>query len=399
MQYTGFTRIVLSERVQPEGGNVLFRNPHRDPAAAMPAVSRVPLDFHRRLPDYRPTRLVRLDDLAAELGVRHVWIKDESYRLGLPAFKLLGVAWATYRALCDRLGSEPHGWTSLAELRRAFAPLRGLTLVTATDGNHGRAVAHVATWFGLAARIIVPQQIPSDRLAAIRAEGADVDVIDGSYDDAVEAASQTARSANRLLLTDTASDADEIVPRWIVEGYSTLFWEIDDELSSLGTPQPALVVVQIGVGSLAAAAAAHYRRDGTVDKTRLVGIEPASAACVLESVRAGEIRLAAGPHTSIMDCLNAGLPSRAAFPHVMSGFDAFASIEDDEVAHAVACLAKHGVVSGATGAAGLAGLRAVREDLELTDETDVLLINTEGFADPGGYTAVLQSSNRAAAPG
>jgi diaminopropionate ammonia-lyase len=361
----------------------------------MPPVSRAPLRFHQQLPGYRPTRLVSLEPAAYELGLRRLWLKDESYRLGLPAFKVLGVAWAAYRALCDRIGREPAG--PLSELRRAFAPAHALTLVAATDGNHGRAVAHVAGWFGLAAHIFVPRQIPPDRLAAIRSEGADVEVVDGTYDDAVEAAADAGGSPAALLLADTAACADEVVPRWIAEGYSTLFWEIEDRLAELEEPTLDAVIVQIGVGSLAAAAAAHFRRDGADSRPLLVGVEPSSAACVFASVQAGRRSSVPGPHTSIMDCLNAGLPSAVAFPAVLAGFDAFAAVEDGGVGDAVARLAAHGVVAGTTGAAGLVGLLAIHDQLELAEDAAVLLLNTEGFADPGGYaTALLSSTARAA---
>jgi diaminopropionate ammonia-lyase len=153
----------------------------------------------------------------------------------------------------------------------------------------------------------------------------------------------------------------------------------------------------MGVGSLAAAAAVHYRAGEGERNPLLVGVEPASAACVLASARAGEITLVPGPHTSLMDCLHAGVPSRTAFPIVLAGFDAFTAVGDEDVPAAVAEFARHGVVAGLTGAAGLVGVLAIRDELGLPAEAEVLLINSEGFADPRGYADALQSASRSPA--
>ncbi|MGB2711279.1 MAG: pyridoxal-phosphate dependent enzyme, partial [Conexibacter sp.] len=221
-----------------------LRNPQQVDGFRVPAVLPEPFAFHSRLPSYHGTRLARLDDVAGELGVARVWTKDESYRLGLPAFKVLGVSWAMYRAFSERLGGEPREWRTLEQLRETFAQLGPLTVTAATDGNHGRAVARVAAWLGARAQIFVPAQIPAARAAAIRAEGAEIVVVDGTYDDAVDAVVSAARDDRTLLISDTATTAEDVVPRWIVEGYSTLFKEIDEQLTSQGEPQPTLVLVQ-----------------------------------------------------------------------------------------------------------------------------------------------------------
>ncbi|HET6509906.1 MAG TPA: diaminopropionate ammonia-lyase [Baekduia sp.] len=367
-----------------------LENPRRQPGFRAPAAPPAARAFHERLPLYQRTRLARLDDLAGELGVGRLWVKDESSRLGLPAFKVLGVSWAMYRALSERLGTEPGEWRTLDELRAAFAPLQPLTVTAATDGNHGRALARVARWLGVPAVIHVPRQVPPERAAAIRSEGATVVVVDGTYDDAVDAAFAAAAADDRtLLVSDTAATEDEVVPRWIVEGYSTLFAEADEQLAELGEPGPELVLVQIGVGALAGAAAIHYRRAGLAVAPRLVGVEPLSAACLLESARDGARHVVPGPHTSAMDCLNAGAPSMATLADLLAGFDAFVAVGDALVPGAIQALARAGVVSGATGVAGLVALRELRDELGLTERTSVLIVNSEGVADPSGYAAAL----------
>jgi diaminopropionate ammonia-lyase len=369
-----------------------FPNPHRIEDFRVEPVSTAARDYHARLPGPQPTRLARLDELAAELGVARVWLKDESYRFGLPAFKVLGVSWAMYKAFSELLGHEPREWSSVEDLREAFAPLGPLTVTTATDGNHGRAVARVARWLGASARILVSTQVPEARAAAIRAEGAEVVVIDGTYDDAVEAALAGAADDGALLISDTASSEDQVVPRWIVEGYSTMMHEVEDQLAGLREPAPDVVLVQMGVGSLAGAVAMHYRREGATHVPSLVGVEPASAACVLESARAGEFKTVPGPHTSAMDCLAAGAPSVTTLPTLLATFDAFIAVDDALVASSVLRLAKAGVVAGPTGVAGVVGLRAARDQLGLTEDTSVLLINSEGAADPDGYAAALRTA-------
>jgi diaminopropionate ammonia-lyase len=365
---------------------LFFWNQSRSDAPSKAQPSSDALKFHRRLPGYRPTRLIPLDDAASELQLDRVWLKDESHRLGVPSFKILGVSWATYRLLSERVGGEAPEWTTLADLQGIFRKLQPLTLIAATDGNHGRAVARVARWFGCNARILVPRTVPPGRAAAIRSERAEVVVIDGSYDDAVEAAVSQADDRS-LLVQDTALSAGETNPARIVEGYSTLFWEIDHHLRELNEPMPDLVVIQIGVGSLAGAAAAHFRRQGPSARPKLIGVEPLSAACVFESARAGELRTVDGPHTSIMDCLNAGIPSIGSLDALLAGFDGFAAIDDQRVAECMRALAQRGVVAGTTGVAGLAGLYEIRRFV--SEARSALLVNTEGAADPDGYASRL----------
>src|SRR5215203_4938426 len=191
---------------------------------------RSPLRFHRRLPGYEETPLIDVPELAEVLGVGKVLVKDESSRLGLPAFKVLGASWAVYRALEERLGDEGFGsWEAMEDLRRRLEPLRPLSLVAATDGNHGRAVARVARLLGLGARIFVPDDMVLARRKAIAEEGAEVIVVDGTYDQAVELSADAA-GERALLVSDMSWPGYERIPLWVIEGYSTLLWEIEDDL-------------------------------------------------------------------------------------------------------------------------------------------------------------------------
>jgi diaminopropionate ammonia-lyase len=377
-------------------GGEVFRNPAARPDATTPP-PRAPLDLHRRLPGYAVTPLHDAPALAAATGVGRVWVKDESARLGLPAFKLLGASWAAYRALVERLGRDPEPWGSVRELRATLAPLRPLTLATATDGNHGRAVARMAALLGLEADVYVPRGTAAARIAAIEGEGARVTVVDGDYDAAVATAAATA-GERCLAIQDVGWPGYEQVPAWVIEGYGTIFWEVDAQLTERGEPGPEVVVVPVGVGGLAAAAVRHWRRRGLDTRPRLLGVEPLAAACVLRSLRAGRIVTVPGPHDSIMAGLNCGTPSLAAWPALRDGLDAVAAVADERARQAMRDLAAAGIVAGETGAAALAGLAqvtqgpqagAARAALGLGADASVLLLCTEGATDPDAYRRIV----------
>lgn len=323
--------------------------------------------YHRTLPGYAPTTLAELPELAAELGLGRVLVKDESSRLGLPAFKILGASWAC---------------------RQVLAQHPGATLVTATDGNHGRAVARMAALAGVPATVFVPAGMLPATAALIGSEGAEVVWVDGDYDDAVQqaasfvadVAADVAADPGRQLVQDTAWPGYETVPALIVEGYQTLLAEIDEQL----TGPPDLVVVPVGVGSLAEAVVRHYRQpDGP--RPALLAVEPDGAACVLASLEAGRPTEVSTGQT-VMAGLNCATISSAAWPVLRDGLDAAVAVGDTAALQASDDLDRLGVSAGACGAATLAGLRAVAADHSLRDalglsaEATVVLLNTEGRA-------------------
>lgn len=345
------------------------------------------IEFHRRLPDYEPSPLVDAPALAGGLGLGRVWVKDESSRLGLPSFKILGASWGVYRALERRVGGFAE-WNSLEDLA-ARLPL--LSLAAATDGNHGRAVARMAKLLGLGARIFVPAGTARARIEGIESEGATCEVVNGSYDDAVRRSAQEA-GESCLVISDTSWPGYTDVPRWVIEGYSTIFEEVDERL---GEATPDLVVVQVGVGALAAAAARHYRRPGVEHSPALVAVEPVTSACMLAAMEAGRIVTIPGPHDSIMAGLNCGTASVVAWPYVSSGYDAFIAIDDERAREGMRALAEVGVLSGETGAAGLGGLTELlempgaRDRLGAGPSTSVLVLSTEGATDPAAYERIV----------
>ena len=330
------------------------------------------LAFHQRLSGYAPTPLRDASSIAAGLGLDRLLVKDESRRFGLPAFKFLGASWAVARLL--------GGSHDLAELRTEAKRLGVERLVTATDGNHGRAVARMASLLGLRATIYVPPTVVAARCAAIAGEGADVHTVDGDYDAAVRAAMEDAASDRTArAVNDADLDGSSPVGEWVIEGYGSVFAEIDEQVD--------LVVLQIGVGGFAAAGARWAAARGI----RAIGAEPAGSPCVTESFLAGEPITIAGTHT-IMGCLEAGTPSAAAWPTLRATLECIVALEDDESDDAARRLAAIGVEAGESGAAGLAGLVALMTDPALAgyrrDVRSALVVVTEGATDPERYAAI-----------
>jgi diaminopropionate ammonia-lyase len=326
-------------------------------------------------------------------------LKDESSRLGLPAFKVLGSSWAIYRQAQRMLQCETEPWSDLEQLADRLAPLRPLRLVAATDGNHGRSVARVASWLGFEARIFVPWGTASARITAIESEGAEVTIVEGTYDEAVERASAE-QGERSVLVQDSAWPGYEVIPGWIIEGYSTMFHEIDRQLSGVGDAGPNLVMVQIGVGSLAAAAINHYRSERVDPLPWIVGVEPVDAACGMKSLARGRPVSVAGPHRSMMAGLNCGTLSSLAWPLLLEGLDAAVAASEEYAAEAVRTLVQAGVTSGESGAAGLAGLLELlrgpgaaeaSEGLCIDGSTRVLLLSTEGVTDPDNYRRLIET--------
>jgi len=358
----------------------------RAPRTLGPGPGRSTLEFHRRLPGYAPSPLVRLPALARELGIGALLAKDESDRFGLPAFKILGSSWAVWQLARRALGDSPDAWTSLDDLAARLAPLRPLRLVTATDGNHGRGVARVARWLGLDARIYLPASAAAARVEAIRAEGAAVTLVDGTYDEAVIRAARECDERS-WLVQDTSHDGQDEVPRWVIEGYATIFEEIEEQLVESHEAPPDLVLVQIGVGALAAAVLAHWRRDGLDAWPRIVGVEPLAADCAWRALEAGRVVTVRGGQRTIMAGLDCGTLASIAWPAIRDGLDACVTVEDARAEEARRALARHGVSSGESGAAGLAGLTELvcgpdaaraRDRLRIGPDTRAFLISTEG---------------------
>ncbi|KAI9870607.1 MAG: hypothetical protein M1830_004052, partial [Pleopsidium flavum] len=306
--------------------------------------------FHRSLPGYAPTPLTSLKSIAEQLGVKHVLMKDESHRFDLKAFKILGASWGAYRALAQRLGLPLT--VSIRELGLA-ARIADIKLFAATDGNHGRAVARMAKYLDLEAHIVVPSIMDKVSQERIASEGALIEVVEGDYDLAVKIADQEAAVSGGLLIQDTAWPGYDEIPRWIVDGYSTMLQEIDKQVLEIAGKPADLVVFPVGVGSLAQAVITHYKNPALL--TALLAVEADTAACLLASLENGAMTSVSTGDT-IMCGLNCGTISSIAWPMLRDGIDATATVTDVEAHHAVCHLQSLGSSVGPCGAAPLAAL-------------------------------------------
>ena len=367
----------------------LTRNAHADRASVSKAGIPDPA-FHPSLPGFATTPLRPAPKAAQRLGVRSVHVKDESQRLGMPSFKILGASWATYRTVMAHLGQAVGAEPTLDTLREAVAASGSdLTLVAATDGNHGRAVARMARLLHLSAIIIVPSGTVDSRIDAITGEGAEVRIVSGGYDEAI-AAGAALGDDKHVVISDTSWEGYTDTPGWVIDGYSTMLTEIVDEIEAGHIPEPTVVAVQMGVGAFAASVT---RQLASRPARLLVGVEPTRADCIIRSAEEGRITTIPEPQDSIMAGLNCGTPSIVAWEDVLAGYDVFVTVTDEDARDAMRLLHDDGIDAGESGAAGLAGLLAHAGSLSLGPQDDVLIFLTEGVTDPVAYRDIISTSN------
>jgi diaminopropionate ammonia-lyase len=343
------------------------------------------------MPRFAITPVVDLTDLASTCRVARVAVKNEQERLGLPSFKALGSSWALH----ERIGAAKGQAKTLIpfpDLRALAAGLGPPTLCTASDGNHGRAVAAMAEALGCGCVVFLPADSAVSRVDAIASHGADVELVDGSYDEAVAAARAAARARGLWYCPDTvgndATDEERVFASDVMTGYSTLFEELFGQLMRV----PDFLFVQAGVGGLSAAGVLAVRQLST--RAKVVVVEPQGSAAIARSLAAGSPTAVADVPT-VMACLRCQSVSAAAWPVLSAGVDAVLVVTDDEAAAAVRELARASVIAGASGAAGLAGVlvackdETIRSQLGITSDSTVAVVNTEGATDPASYEAIL----------
>lgn len=364
--------------------------------------------FHQSIPGYAPTPLISLPGLARKLGVGQIWVKDEAHRFGLKAFKGLGASYAIYRFIKQCWEQQFGVQFETANLYQPelLKPLNLPVFCTATDGNHGRAVAWFSRLIGHQAVIYMPNNTVPARIDNIREEKAAVVVVDGDYDEAVRLAARDAEQNGWQVISDTSYPGYTQIPRWIMAGYTTMFEEINREHDSGDAAAFDVVLLQSGVGSFTAAAAWYYGRRLGSDRPQLISVEPTDADCLLESIKYGhgEIKSTRGHLRSIMAGLNCGTPSLVAWPLIARGMDCFISIADRYAETAMRRYyypepGDRQLVSGESGSAGLAGLIALlndenlagaRQKLRLNRQSRILLFNTEGDTDPDNFSKVTK---------
>lgn len=359
--------------------------------------------FHRQIEGYRMSPLKSLGHLAQRLQVGGIWVKDESVRLSLNSFKVLGGSFAIYRYVTHRLGRT----VSLSEIQQGAArrELGDLVFATATDGNHGRGVAWSATRLGFKSVVYVHRLTSEARIEAIRQNGADIVVVDGTYDDAVRQVCQDAEAHGWQVISDTSWAGYEDIPQWVMQGYTTLVAEAQEQLAGQGLTAPTHVFVQAGVGALAASVMGYYQQLFGANRPRTVVIEPDKAACLLLSAKQkdGIPHHFEGELETIMAGLACGDPSPIAWKVLRGCADVFAMCPDYVAAkgmrvYAAPLAGDPFIVSGESGAVTLGalmylleweGARPLRDQLGLGPDSQVLLINTEGNTDPDDFRRVV----------
>ena len=364
-------------------------------------------NFHRRLEGYEPSPLVSLKDLAHSLGVAAISIKDESNRLGLGAFKVLGASHAMGKFLADKLDTTLDQLSfDAASLSKLRAKLGECTFVTATDGNHGRAVAWAARQLDQRAVVYLPNGSAAARVTAIQSLGAEVGVTDVSYDDSVRHAAAMAKQHDWILLQDTAWPGYEQIPLWIMQGYLTMYAEA---LEQLDEDKPTHVFVQAGVGSLASALQAYLRECYGDDCPLVAVVEPTNAACFYHSVKAasGKPETVPGELETIMAGLAAGRPSDLAWPIIRDYSNYFFTCSDSVAVKGMRILAHpvnndRPIVSGEAGAVTMGLVASLCQDTQYRDTANgigigpnskILLFSTEGATDPGSYQRLVTQAN------
>lgn len=355
---------------------------------------------------HKETPLVSLASLAHEIGVASIHIKDEGHRLGLGSFKALGGAYAVVRLLLERAEAELGRPVEMSELRsQNVATIAArMTVACATDGNHGRSVAQGAQLVGAKAAIFVHSGVSDERIAAIARFGAEIVRVTGNYDDSVKEASRVAERNGWTIVSDTSWPGYERIPSLVMQGYTAL---VREALRQMPEP-PTHVFIQSGVGGIAAAVAGYLAIQFGTNRPIFTVVDPARAACLFESARAGRpVKVAHGEPT-VMAMLECYEPSLVAWRMLSRVADAFMTVDEDDAIAVMKRLARPAsgdpaIVAGESGGVGLAGLLKAIADpqtkaaLGLDSTARVFLVNTEGATDPAKFEQIVGATPAAVA--
>ena len=363
--------------------------------------------FHRSFPQYSITPLAKLDGMAKNLGLGGVYVKDESYRFGLNAFKVLGGSFAMGRYIAQQMGRDGGEMTYEYLTSPAFREEFGqATFFTATDGNHGRGVAWAANKLGQKAVVHMPKGSSQSRFDNIAKEGAQVTIEEVNYDDCVRiAAAEAAQTEHGVVVQDTAWEGYEEIPAWIMQGYGTMANEAADQLRQVSVNRPTHVFVQAGVGSLAGAVVGYFTNLFPNDPPKFVVMEARAADCLYQGAVAGdgEPRIVGGDLQTIMAGLACGEPNIISWDILRNHVSAFVSCPDWVSARGMRMLGAPvkgdpRVISGESGAVGMGLLSTIMQDeaykdlreyLELDQSSQVLMFSTEGDTDPDKYKEIV----------
>lgn len=361
--------------------------------------------FHQQLPGYATTNLAALNGLAKAWGVGGVYVKDESTRFDLKAFKVLGGSYAVARLVCKKLGIclEETTYAYLVS-EQARKKIGRMTFTTATDGNHGRGIAWAAQQLGQQAMIYMPKGAAPSRVTNIRSHGASVEVTDLNYDDAVRLACRNAEDNGWYVVQDTAWEGYDEIPLWIMQGYMTMCKEAVDQMAEQNAV-PTHVFVQAGVGALAGGVVGYLMNRFRARPPKFVIVEPNNAACIFASAVAGDGKPHAvtGDLETIMVGLACGEPNPIGWPTLRDFPSCYIKCDNYVSANGIRILANpiggdRAVEAGESGSVGVGVLdllvnrkpfRELRQTLGIGSDSKILIFNTEGATDPVNYREIL----------
>ena len=350
--------------------------------------------------NYQATKLWKLEEMSQELGVSQVWLKDESSRFGLGSFKALGGAYAVYYVL-SKLIFEATGEKDVTSARLRSGEfgkfLANVTVVTATDGNHGKSVAWGAQQFGCNCKIYLHAEVSKMREKAIAGFGCDIVRIKGNYDDSVRHADKDAQNNGWYVVSDTSYQGYREVPSVVMQGYTTIATEIAEQLSDL---HPTHLFLPGGVGGIAAAVSSESCRIWGKLRPKTIIVEPKRADCLYQSSLSGKPTVSSGDLQTVMACLSAGEVSILAWEILEKTANFFLRLSDSTIGPTMQRLSAKNIVSGESGAATLAAFAAICSDketkqlTEIDENSRILLISTEGATDPHIYKQLVGKDAR-----
>jgi diaminopropionate ammonia-lyase len=359
--------------------------------------------FHRSFPKYEPTPIRELENLASKLGVKSIMIKDESYRFGLKAFKVLGGSYAIGSYIAEKMNMDidelPYEKMTSEEVRRE---LGNITFISATDGNHGRGVAWTVNELKQSSVIYMPKGSSKERLENIRAAGAKAEITDLNYDDAVRLANEHANENGWVLIQDTSWKGYEDIPTHIMQGYTTMAYEAYQQLEG---QKPTHVFLQAGVGSFAAAVTGFFASVYGEEQPVITIVEPNQAACIFKTMKENDGKI--HPVTSEMNTIMAGLacgePVTIGIEILRNYCDNFVSCPDYAAAQGMRVLSSpiksdSRIISGESGAAGFGlfyeimtnkDLKEWKDKLKIKEDSVLLFFSTEGDTDQESFNKIV----------
>ena len=361
------------------------------------------LAYHSSFPEYKETPLADLKNLAEYLGVKSIHVKDESYRFGLNAFKVLGGSYCIGNYIAKKLGKDiaelPFEKLTSPEIHKELGEI---TFVTATDGNHGRGIAWTANRLGQKSVVFMPKGSAQERLHNIQALGAEASITDMNYDDAVRHANECAEKYGWVMVQDTAWEGYEAIPGWIMEGYTTMALEAVHQLKE---EKPTHIFLQAGVGAMAGAITGFFSEYYKEDRPIITIVEPDKADCIYRSAKAndGKPHFVTGDMNTIMAGLACGEPCTIGWNVLQDHADYFISMPDYVAAKGMRVLGNPikddtRVISGESGAATTGfisevmtdpELKELKDKLKLNEDSRILCFSTEGDTDRDNYRSIV----------